>query len=136
MRVVHQLPQWQPGFSAWWVAHVLDGMARGYCPWAALHPLPPLYGGGIAYRQDPRHGSGTEVFHDPWTVAARGWGDCNDLTLYRLVELMLSGERPKAEPNRTRSIWQGGEIHVLVRRQNGDTEDPSIILLKGAGRWR
>jgi hypothetical protein len=135
MRIVSQLPPWQPGFSAWWVAHTLDGMARGYTPWAALNPLPPLYGGRIRYRMDPSHGSGTEVFNSPWVVAERGEGDCNDLVTYRLVELYLSGERPRAEPDHTRAEWQGGEIHVLIRRQNGELEDPSIILLKRAGQW-
>lgn len=128
MRVEHQLPMWQPGFTAYWAAKTLDGMARGYLPWAAVNPLPPLYSGRIRYRIDAQHGSGVEVFSDPWTVAARGYGDCNDLVLYRLIELMLAGERVSARDPNTRSVWDMGEVHVLVRRANGRLEDPSLIV--------
>jgi hypothetical protein len=131
--IQHQLPQWLPGFTAWWAMQVLDGMARGYAPWATVKRLPPLYGGTIVYRPDAKHGSGVERFHNPWQVVERGVADCNDAVLYRLVELYLASERPTLD--RTRADWAGGEIHVLIRRANGVQEDPSLILLELEKRY-
>lgn len=130
MRLEHRLPQWPTGFLAYWVCHALDGFARGYLPFAAINPLPPLYGTRIQYRNDPLYGSGREIFSHPWRVLQRGHGDCNDLVLYRLIELMLAGENPSPEADHTRSVWRGDDVHVLVRRANGALEDPSIEMLK------
>lgn len=136
--IEHKLPQWPPGFSTYLGMQLLDALARAYCPWYVLNPLPPLYGGTIVYRADEKHGSGVERFANPWQVAARHRGDCNDLVLYRLCELYAHNERPTLD--HTRGIWQGGEIHVLIRRANGAEEDPSVILLnaekQGKIRWR
>lgn len=134
MLIEHRLPGWQPGFTAYLAMHLLDGLARGYCPYVAVNPLPPLYGSGIVYRSDPKHGSGVERFANPWQVVKRGRGDCNDLVLYRLVELYFANERPTLD--HTRADWDGGEIHVLIRRADGSQEDPSrILLLQEKTRW-
>lgn len=125
--IVHTLPQppWPSGFTAYLTAQMINGLAKGYLPWYSLHPLPPLYTSGVRFALEPNHGQGWEEYADPWTVFARKWGDCDDLILYRILELRASGER-KA---RARAEWnQAGEIHVLVRRANGDKEDPSRIL--------
>lgn len=131
--ITHRLPPWPAGFSANLVLHVLDALSEAYAPWYAVNPLPDLYGSGIRYREDGKHGSGTERFFNPWQVAARGHGDCNDLVLYRLTELKARGEAPELEPDHTRSTWVGGDIHVLVRRADGSLEDPSVILLRRYG---
>jgi hypothetical protein len=128
-RLVHQLPPWPPGFSANMVAGLLDALAAGYAPWWSVCPLPPLYSSGVVYKTDRQHGSGVERFHSPWEVAHSKTGDCNDLVLWRLTELLVSGERVAAD--RTRAVWSGGDVHVLVRRADGSLEDPSLIL---AGR--
>lgn len=98
-------------------------MAAGYVPFATLNPLPPLYQSGVRFSLSPSHGSGLEDFANPWTTLARGKGDCNDLVLYRLVELMLA--RQKAH---TRGEWLGNAVHVTIRHGNGQEEDPSILL--------
>lgn len=125
--IEHRLPDWRPGFTAFLAMGVLDALARAYLPWRALNPLPELYESGIVYRPDERHGSGVEVFRHPWEVVKRGRGDCNDLVLYRLLELYYQGQRPTLA--HTRAVWDGGEIHVLVRLANGEVEDPSKMCL-------
>lgn len=89
-----------------------------------LPALPPLYKSGVEYRPEPNRGSGVEDFADPWTCNHRGWGDCDDLVIWRLAELIASGERCPAPQVRR----AGARMHVLVRRANGTVEDPSKIL--------
>jgi hypothetical protein len=127
--IEHQLPDWRPGFTSLLAMEVLDALARAYLPWRVFHHLPELYADDtrIVYRPDERHGSGVEVFRHPWEVLRRGRGDCNDLVLYRLVELYYAGKRPTLD--HTRAEWEGGEIHVLVRLADGTLEDPSKMLL-------
>jgi len=90
----------------------------------ALPVLPPLYKSGVVYRREPASGSGVEDFADPWTCFNRKWGDCDDLVIWRLAELIASGERVPA-PQVCRA---GTRMHVLVRRASGKLEDPSRIL--------
>jgi hypothetical protein len=113
--------------------------------------LPPLYESGVRFAYEPDHGSGEEDFAQPPDVYARGWGDCDDLVVYRLSELLaaeLQRRRFWAQPEarqramlralatgvasgRLASIkadWEGDSLHVLVRLPDGSTEDPSIIL--------
>jgi len=105
------------------VARALDGLAQGYLPFAALHPLPPLYQSGIRFAIAPSHGSGVEDFGNPWRTLARRSGGCNDLVLYRLLELLLA-----REPAHTRAEWLGNAVHVVIRRADGTEEDPSALL--------
>ena len=124
MLIVHTIPENLPGgHLAYLTSQVLNGLALGYLPLASMHPLPPLYQSGIRYALEPNHGQGWEDFANPWTTLARGEGDCDDLILYRLVELNLAGE-----PAHCRAEWDGNEVHVVVRRANGEREDPSVIL--------
>jgi hypothetical protein len=92
-------------------------------------PLPKLYAAGVEYREEPNRGR-WEEFADPYTVRARGWGDCDDLAIYRIAELLASGERASCITRRKIGTLR---MHVLVRRGNGSDEDPSA-LVKGSFR--
>ena len=112
-----------------YIRFIIQGIALGAaCEW--LGPdgkprFPPLYRSGIRYRLEPQHGSGNEEFAPPWLTAARGWGDCDDLVIYRVAELIASGEKASCY-----TMWPEGSkhLHVLVRRGDNRLEDPSIIL--------
>jgi hypothetical protein len=124
MLIVHALPENLPGgHLAYLTSQILNGLAAGYCPLASLCPLPPLYLSGIRYALEPNHGQGWEDFANPWTTLSRGAGDCDDLILYRLVELLLQGEHAHC-----RAEWLGNAVHVVIRRGNGEREDPSALL--------
>lgn len=139
LKVETTLPNWPPGFTANWAAETLTAWARAYAPWYTLHPLPPLYSGRIVYRLPANHGSGVETFANPWQIARRGWGDCDGVTTYRLVELLVAGKQARAVP-RTRAQWSGPNVHVLVRVRPGDDdgafEDPSLRLLELEAKQR
>jgi hypothetical protein len=89
-----------------------------------LPKLPPLYRSGVIYSPEPNRGTGVEDFADPWTCFARKWGDCDDLCIWRLAELLVAGE---AVPPPS-VIRVGTRMHVRVRRASGKLEDPSRIL--------
>ena len=95
------------------------------------HQVPSLYESGIRYEEEPV-GQPYEDFSAIPVVLARGWGDCDDLVSWRIAELRNAGENAKV-----RLKWQYDPIrgarmfHVLVRRANGQVEDPSLRLGMG-----
>jgi hypothetical protein len=122
--ICHTLPRGlPPGFLAYISAQVLNGLISAYLPLYALCPLPPLYGSGMRYALEPNHGKGWEDFANPWTARQRGWGDCDDLILWRGLELNAQGEHATVNAE-----WLGNNVHVRIRRPNGLIEDPSILL--------
>jgi hypothetical protein len=64
----------------------------------------------------------------PADVLSRGGGDCKQLVVWRLGELRNAGETDAAP----RIVWlpehKGFRAHALIRRANGDIEDPSVEL--------
>lgn len=124
MRLWTAVPIAPPGELAWFVKCLLEGMAYGCVPAWRQWGLPQLYRSGIRYAFEPEHGSGNEEFALPPTVYQRGWGDCDDLVIYRLCELAAAAERATC-----RTEWRGGELHVLVRRGDGSLEDPALLLM-------
>jgi len=93
--------------------------------------LPSLYRSGIRFRPEPQRGSGVEYFDDPWTVLKRGYGDCDDLVLWRVGELLAS-----LEPASVVCDFRPPRYHVLVRRANRSVEDPSKICIAMNGRLK
>lgn len=85
--------------------------------------LPLLYQSGVRYRLEPGHGGGTDYFDLPPSVLRRGWGDCDDLVIWRVGELRALGV-----PATVRAEWVDRRVHVKVRWPNGAEEDPSEIL--------
>jgi len=123
LTIATPLPDWPTGFTSELVRRLIDGAARGYLPWYALHPLPPLYTSGVRYRLEPGHGSGVDEFANPWLTHARGWGDCDDLVTWYLVEQLAKGVRAMCGAE-----WNGQGVHVWVRMPNGQIVDPSRDL--------
>lgn len=117
----------------------IEGDAKGASPlFISPAQLPPLYQSGVVYREEPGHGGGKEFFDLPQTVYARGWGDCDDLCIWRIAELLAQGVRASCS---IADITQLGDAHVQVRLPPGFTtrysvpsphgghiEDPSMIL--------
>jgi hypothetical protein len=93
---------------------------------AARGALPRLYESAIQYRPEPP--GHPEMIDHAGIVLARGWGDCDDLTAYRLGELWSCGERGA----RARILWRANttRYHAEVRRADGTTEDPSRIQVR------
>lgn len=93
------------------------------------HPeTPRLYASGVRYGRETTDNGGhreERFLTIPW-VRALGWGDCDDLTAYRLSELRWTGEDPDAQAEAIEvspDHW-----HAVVRRGDGTIEDPSAKL--------
>ena len=104
---------------------LLQGLALGSAIGWEQKRLPPLYQSDVRYQFEPQHGTGIEEFALPEQVFQRKWGDCDDLVIYRVAELTAAGE-----PATVVVTWPEGtgNLHVMVRRGNGQLEDPSILL--------
>ena len=77
--------------------------------------------GGVRWKPEPyTDGEHFDLAHQ---VAARGWGDCDDLAPWLAAELRASGDDPGARPRVVktgRSRW-----HVVVETSDGKILDPS-----------
>jgi len=87
-------------------------------------PVAPLYAAGVIYHPEQK-----ENFLCIPGVLARGFGDCDDLTAWRVAELRESGQDPGARPFvRPSKSGVPGRFHALVLRGDGTYEDPSAKL--------
>lgn len=102
---------------------LIEFLAEQWVPIYKAAPLPPLYQGTIRYRTEPNRGL-WEDFANPAEVFERGWGDCDDLVFYRIVEL-LAHDQP-ASCQWLRRIGTS-RMHVRVRR-GPLIEDPCLIV--------
>lgn len=91
------------------------------------NPQRPLYRAGVRYRREEM---GAEIWQLPSETAKLGYGDCEDLAAWRVAELRLQGEPARIVIRQVKPrLW-----HVLVKRGNGQIEDPSRKLgMTGAG---
>jgi len=98
--------------------------------------LPPLYKSEVKYQAEPWAGQGVEEFADPWTVLERGWGDCDDLVIYRGAELIANGYPCHARIIRNSKL---NKYHTQLRRDFGNpqcVEDPCLERLgKPVSQW-
>lgn len=96
------------------------------------HTVPALYESGVRYEEEPA-GQPYEEFASTPVVLAKGWGDCDDLVCWRIAELRNAGENAKVRLKWQFDPLRGARMyHVLVRRANGQVEDPSKRLGMGS----
>lgn len=92
--------------------------------------VPKLYQSGIRYvSQSPK----ACCFKTPLQVIKAKGGDCKQLVIWRIAELLEAGE-----PVTPRVLWveedangkpvKGFRAHEQLRRADGTIEDPSVIL--------
>lgn len=84
---------------------------------------------GAIWRPEP---PGDEHFDHVGTIAARGWGDCDDWAPAHAATLRASGEDPGAV---ARVVPSGpSTYHAIVQRSDGSIEDPSVAAGMKANR--
>lgn len=114
--------------GAYSIRELLDALATIWARYLAKHPLPGLYSSGIRFQKEPNAGQ-YEDWKTPHQTLEDGWGDCDDLVIYRAAELRASGERASVVVMRRKGT---SKFHVLIRRGNGQLEDPSLVVMKQA----
>lgn len=124
MRVLVELPQ-SPRRLARPFQLLLNAAAEMAAAKKAEVPLPFLYETNVRYQAEPQTGTGIEEFASPWMVLQRGWGDCDDLVIWRIAELLHAGR-----PSHARILRLGTRYHCQVTRDfDGLIEDPCLQRL-------
>lgn len=94
-----------------------EAIARGEVP-----ALTDAISHGVKWQPEPfLDGEHFDLSHQ---VAARGWGDCDDLAPWLAGELRASGDDEGARPR----VYQTGKDrwHVVVETSDGEILDPSV----------
>ena len=126
MRVLVELPQ-SPRRLARPFQLLLNAAAEMAAAKKAEVPLPFLYETNVRYQAEPQTGTGIEEFASPWMVLQRGWGDCDDLVIYRGAELVVRGLPCHARILRK---VENNHYHTQLTRDFDElTEDPSLQRL-------
>jgi hypothetical protein len=113
------------------VREALEALIMANRLYLRTHRAPALYESGIRYEEEPA-GQPYESFDAIPVVLARGSADCDDLVSWRIAELRNAGENAKIRLKWSFDPSRGARMyHVLVRRANGQVEDPSLRLGMG-----
>jgi hypothetical protein len=110
--------------------YVLNACIEAAADELKRRPLPSLYHPAcshIRYQPEPWAGEGVEEFANPFDVFERGWGDCDDLVIFRGAQLRSVGL-----PCHARILHQveTNKYHTqLTRDFDGIVEDPSLERL-------
>ena len=108
---------------------VLEALVMVDLMYLRTHHTPFIYASGVRYQEEPR--GEQEEFAAVPVILARGWGDCDDLAPWLCAYYRSLGEKA-----RIRIQWKrtpnGKLYHVVVRRANGQIEDPSRVLGMGS----
>lgn len=101
---------------------ILLGLVVVNRDWMLAHPeTPDLYDSRVVYKPE----YGTEVWQDIPTTLKLGYGDCEDLAVYRCGVLQAKGIL--ATPLITWRRSAGRTVyHALVQWPDGKVEDPSL----------
>lgn len=110
----------------------IDLLSRRWCA-ATGAPLPLLYASGVRYQRE-NYAAREENWLDVLELYRLGFGDCEDLACARAAELQELGENAVALAVAKRRTNGSRLLHVVVKRGDGSTEDPSARLgMTGAG---
>lgn len=107
--------------SASFYGAAIEGLARLDEEILSVADFPPLYESGVRYRKES-----PDTWRHVDDLLATGWGDCEDLSAWRVAELRVSGVDPDAHVY----VYRSGprRYHAVVARGDGTIEDPSLRL--------
>ena len=89
--------------------------------------VPALYDSGVRYVREPKGREWWETAQDLLSISTTKSGDCEDLASFRAAELRYFEGDDDACVRIVRT--RRGSFHAIVQRGDGETEDPSRILL-------
>lgn len=95
-------------------------------------PLKDFYSYNIRFQPESLH-SLAEEWVDPYTVVKRGYGDCDDMVIFRLAQILANSNYDLNSLSDPLPAWPAvawkentGKYHVFIGTPNG-YEDPSKI---------
>lgn len=115
---------------------ILEALVTADQLYIRTHHVPPIYQSGIRYMEEPVNVAKVsgetyriEEFAAIPAVIERGWGDCDDVSPWRVAELREHGEPAKIRIQWKKNAESGQKLyHIVVRRADGRIEDPSLLL--------
>jgi len=127
----HFLRYWEAVYDRPEYLDALNALVAANVLWLRRNPgVPPLYATGVRYLAE----CCGEVWRHAAAVLARGGGDCEDLSAFRVAQLQLLGVPARIKLQTVGRMGEDLSLHVLVAMPNGQIEDPSDILgATGAG---
>jgi len=138
VRVIIEIPDMSPArLSRACIALMTGAAAVGLIAEEEHGPAPALYSvRGLRFEREPF--TDGEHFDLPAVCIARGWLDCDDAAIWRLMELHRHGERSRVLGELVRGdtkpgprvIWRDGtrSYHGQIRRADGSWEDPTKTI--------
>lgn len=122
MRIVVEIPIDGEGPRS--IKELMDCLIGIWGRYLARNPFPKLYAVRPRYQQEPNAGE-YEVWKSPAQTFESGWGDCDDLVLWRGAELVAIGEDASCQCQYVRGVGTL-RMHVKIRRGDRRVEDPSV----------
>lgn len=102
-------------------------------------PLKPFYEYNIRYKPEPTNAK-AEEWVDPYTVVKRGFGDCDDLVIFRLAQILIDSGYDLDDLYAILPAWPKvaeeigtGRYHVFIGFPDGSSEDPAKVQAKKFG---
>lgn len=118
---------------------VIMALAEAWAEALQEKPLPKLYSTKTKYRPEPL-GALCEEWVDPYTTHKRGYGDCDDLVIWRLAEILNEKGYKPSDGARNAPAWPAiarvrgtGRYHVVIRHRDGSLEDPAATMRDNVG---
>lgn len=114
-------------------------LAKSWAVELQKKPLASFASSGIRYRPEPEDAL-CEEWVDPYIVKERGHGDCDDMVIWRLAEILNANKYNPRDLGAPLPAWPmvarikgTGSYHVYIRHRNGAQEDPAKDMLKKYG---
>lgn len=110
---------------------IILGLAEAWSLELRREPLPSFTSCGIRYQPEPAD-SEAEEWVDPYTCKERGYGDCDDLVIWRLAEIFVNAGYDPRNGRKNIPAWpaiyahdDGLRYHVAIMHKSGKIEDPA-----------
>lgn len=119
------------------LSFIILGLAEAWSLELRRNPLPSFYSFKPRYEPEPGD-SLAEEWCDPYTVYERGFGDCDDLVIWRLAEIFVENNYDPRNGRKNVPAWpaiyahdDGVRYHVAIHHRNGKKEDPALLASQG-----
>lgn len=114
------------------LSFIILGLAEAWSLELRRNPLPKFDSLRIKYRPEPSDAD-AEEWTDPYTTYERGYGDCDDMVIWRLAEIFVEKGYDPRNGRKNIPAWpaiyahdDGERYHVAIKHRNGELEDPAL----------
>lgn len=122
------------------LSFIILGLAEAWSLELRRNPIPDFYSCDIRYQPEPGD-SLAEEWVDPYTCYERGYGDCDDMVIWRLAEIFAKSKYDPRNGRHNIPAWpaiyahdDGERYHVAIKHRGlKELEDPAKTQLEKFG---